>query len=129
MIPKAHLVHWQRYAPWIEEIQIEQDLILSRIIIEIYSDPFLREQILVIIGVCHTRGAEKMNSVVKGRGIKYPVCADRFGITTSAYKVDSFPDYYLIDRQGKLRIADCKTESLEEAIKILLSEKTPNTSS
>lgn len=77
---------------------------------------------LVIIGVCNTKGAEDMNSVVKGRGIKYPVCADRYGITTSAYKVNSFPDYYLIDRQGKLRIADCKTKSLEEAIKILLAE-------
>ncbi len=77
---------------------------------------------LVIIGVCHTKGAENMNSVVKERGIKYPVCADRYGITTSAYKVDSFPDYYLIDRQGKLRIADCKNDDLEEAIKILLAE-------
>lgn len=77
---------------------------------------------LVIIGVCHTKGAENMPSVVKGRGIKYPVCTDRYGITTSAYKVDSFPDYYLIDRQGKLRIADCKTDRLEEAITILLAE-------
>ena len=77
---------------------------------------------LVIIGVCDTRGAENMTSVVKGRGIKYPVCADRYGITTSAYKVDGYPDYHLIDRQGKLRIADCKTDNLEEAIKILLSE-------
>ena len=77
---------------------------------------------LVIVGVCHTKGAEKMNSIVKRRGIRYPVCADRYGITTSAYKVNSFPDYYLIDRQGKLRIADCKNDSLEEAIKILLAE-------
>lgn len=84
---------------------------------------------LVIIGVCHTKGAEKMISVVKGRGIKYPVCADRYGITTSAYNVDGFPDYYLIDRQGKLRIADCKNDNLEEAIKILLSEKTQSSSS
>ena len=84
---------------------------------------------LVIIGVCHTKGAETMTAIVNGRGIKYPVCADRFGITTSAYKVNSFPDYYLIDRQGKLRIADCKTDSLEEAIKILLAEEIPGPAS
>ena len=83
----------------------------------------------MIIGVCHTKGAEKMTSIVKGLGIKYAVCADRNEITTSAYKVDTYPDYYLIDRQGKLRIADCKTKSLEEAIKILLAEKTPSSAS
>lgn len=77
---------------------------------------------LVLGDVRHTKGAEDMSLVVMGRGINYPVCDDRSGITTSACKVNSLPDHYLIDRQGKLRIADCKSGSHEETIKILQAE-------
>lgn len=41
MIPKNWILHWGAIAPWSLESQIEQDLVLSRIIIEIFSDPFL----------------------------------------------------------------------------------------
>jgi thiol-disulfide isomerase/thioredoxin len=77
---------------------------------------------LVIIGVCHSRGAEKMADMVTEKGIEYPVAADVDGKTDEAYKVDSYPDYYFIDRAGKLRIADCKNGSVEEAIQALLAE-------
>lgn len=33
MIPKAHIIHWQEMAPWANDAQIEQDLILSKAII------------------------------------------------------------------------------------------------
>lgn len=78
---------------------------------------------LVIIGVCHERGAEKMAETVESKGIKYPVAADTKGETVAAYAVDSFPDYYFIDRSGKLRILDCKNARVDDAIKLLLAEK------
>lgn len=41
MIPTANILDWRSKAPWISDAQIEQDLILSRIIIEIFSNPLL----------------------------------------------------------------------------------------
>ena len=36
--------------------------------------------------------------------------------------MDSYPDYYVIDRAGKLRVADLANADLEKAIKTLLAE-------
>jgi thiol-disulfide isomerase/thioredoxin len=77
---------------------------------------------LVIIGVCHPEGVEKMADTAKEKGIKYPIAADKAGKTIAAYKVNGYPDYYLIDRAGKLRIADCKNGSVDEAVEALISE-------
>lgn len=41
MIPNANILAWRAQAPWINDGQVEQDLILSRIIVEIFSDPLL----------------------------------------------------------------------------------------
>lgn len=45
MIPKSYITKWQEYAPWKEFSQIEQDLIISRTLIEIFSDDFLRDNL------------------------------------------------------------------------------------
>lgn len=45
MIPKPDIAKWQKYAPWKEFAQIEQDLIISRALVEIFSDEFLRENL------------------------------------------------------------------------------------
>ena len=77
----------------------------------------------VIIGVCATKGGENMASVVREHGIRYPVAVDVQAGTAQAYKVNGLPDYYLIDRAGRLRIADCANGSLEKAVQYLLKEK------
>lgn len=41
MIPQAFINEWRQCAPWLSEAQIEQDLILTRAITEIFSDPLL----------------------------------------------------------------------------------------
>lgn len=41
MIPKAYIRKWRDYAPWLFDEQVEQDLILSRIIVEIFNIPEL----------------------------------------------------------------------------------------
>ncbi len=84
------------------------------------------EKGVVIIGVCAQRGAEKIESTVKERGIQYPVAVDQG--TNAAYKANSYPDYYIIDRKGVLRWADIVNRDVEKAIKHLLAEK-PATSS
>jgi thiol-disulfide isomerase/thioredoxin len=88
-----------------------------------------REDGLVIIGVCHSEGAEKMAQTVKDKKIEYPVAADVGHKTVKAYKVNGYPDYYFIDRAGTLRIADCKNGAIEDAIKALLAEQSTATAS
>ncbi len=77
----------------------------------------------VLIGISATYGGEAMADIVKEHGIKYPVCVDVDNKTNTAYGPNGFPDYYVIDKAGKLRIADCSNETIEEAIKALLAEK------
>ncbi|MDA3866734.1 MAG: nucleotidyl transferase AbiEii/AbiGii toxin family protein [Salinivirgaceae bacterium] len=45
MIPRPYIAKWQKYAPWKEFSQVEQDLIISRTLIEIFSDDFLSENL------------------------------------------------------------------------------------
>jgi predicted nucleotidyltransferase component of viral defense system len=45
MIPRPYIAKWQEYAPWNEFSQVEQDLVISRALVEIFSDDFLRENL------------------------------------------------------------------------------------
>jgi predicted nucleotidyltransferase component of viral defense system len=45
VIPRAKITAWRRQAPWSTDAQVEQDLVLSRAIVEIYSDPVLSTQL------------------------------------------------------------------------------------
>ena len=38
MIPRAHITAWRTSAPWPENEQVEQDLLLSRALVELFSD-------------------------------------------------------------------------------------------
>lgn len=80
---------------------------------------------LVVIGVHTTNGADRMAAFVDDQKITYPVCADVDNATTTAFAVDSYPDYYLIDRAGNLRVADLQNAALDGAITALLAEKAP----
>ena len=41
MIAAADIAHWRTRVPWVDADQVEQDLVLSRVIIEIANDPVL----------------------------------------------------------------------------------------
>ena len=45
MIPVMNIIAWSSEAPWAEQRQIEQDLIISRAIVELFSDEFLRSEL------------------------------------------------------------------------------------
>ena len=45
MIPKPYIAKWQEHAPWKQFSQVEQDLVISRALVEIFSDDFLRENL------------------------------------------------------------------------------------
>jgi predicted nucleotidyltransferase component of viral defense system len=46
MIPAASIIAWQKSSPWPTSQQIEQDLILSRMLVELYSNSFIRENLI-----------------------------------------------------------------------------------
>jgi len=52
MIPTAHLDAWRQQAPWPNEVDIEQDLVLSRLIVEIAGDPLLGQELAFRGGTC-----------------------------------------------------------------------------
>ena len=41
MIPRDHITEWRKEAPWIENFQVEQDLIVSRALVDLFSHPAL----------------------------------------------------------------------------------------
>ena len=45
MIPRRYIEEWKEFAPWPENSQVEQDLVIERALVEIFSDPFLNENL------------------------------------------------------------------------------------
>lgn len=45
MIPRAHVTAWRAVAPWPADAQVEQDLVLSRALVELFRDPFIAEHL------------------------------------------------------------------------------------
>lgn len=43
MIPRDYITAWRAKVPWVQDFQVEQDLIISRALIAIYSHPLLAE--------------------------------------------------------------------------------------
>ena len=46
MIPEAYVTHWSSFAPWPTLVQVEQDLLLSRLICEVSNDPYLGRELV-----------------------------------------------------------------------------------
>lgn len=45
MIPRAFITHWKQIAPWINDAQVEQDLVISRALVDIFSDDLISNSI------------------------------------------------------------------------------------
>ena len=45
MIPRAYIQEWRQWAPWTQDAQLEQDLIISRALVEIFNHPLLAENL------------------------------------------------------------------------------------
>jgi predicted nucleotidyltransferase component of viral defense system len=52
MIPDAAITHRSVDAPWPTRTQVEQDLLLSRLICEISADPYLGDELVFRGGTC-----------------------------------------------------------------------------
>jgi predicted nucleotidyltransferase component of viral defense system len=45
MIPRAHITAWRKIAPWPADALVEQDLVLSRVLVELYAEDLVAEQL------------------------------------------------------------------------------------
>ena len=45
MIPRRYIEEWREFAPWPENGQVEQDLIIERTIVELFSDLKIKRKI------------------------------------------------------------------------------------
>ena len=41
MIPRDYITEWRAHAPWVQDFQVEQDLVISRALITIFTHPVL----------------------------------------------------------------------------------------
>src|SRR4030042_5711654 len=46
LIPRADIVEWRAYAPWKNDAQVEQDLIICRLLVELYLNPIIQNNLL-----------------------------------------------------------------------------------
>jgi len=45
MIPQQYIVEWSGFVPWKANEQVEQDLIISRSLVELFSDNFIADRL------------------------------------------------------------------------------------
>ena len=64
MIPSMNIIAWTNVAPWVEQRQIEQDLIISRAVIEVFNDNFLK-------GELRFRGGTALNKLHFPEPLRY----------------------------------------------------------
>ena len=64
MIPAMNIIAWSQHAPWAEQRQVEQDLIISRALVELFSDPFLAQEL-------RFRGGTALNKLHIPRALRY----------------------------------------------------------
>lgn len=76
MIPQAEVISWRDKAPWSTDAQVEQDLVLSRALIEIFSEDALRKQLAF-------RGGTALNKIILPTPARYSEDIDLVQIEAS----------------------------------------------
>ena len=46
MISNNYIIEWEMVAPWRSKTMVEQDLIISRILVELYNDPLIKSNLI-----------------------------------------------------------------------------------
>ena len=104
MIPAAPITAWGRVAPWPTDEQVEQDLVLARLIVELANDPMLGGELVFRGGTClhklvlpnPLRYSEDLDYVRASHGPIGPILdaireiADRLGLAVNT-DVGAFP--------------------------------------
>ena len=45
MIPRDYITEWRTNAPWVQDFQVEQDLVICRALVNIFTHPVLKKSL------------------------------------------------------------------------------------
>lgn len=79
MIPQAYITEWQNAVPWQSDAQIEQDLILNRVLVNIFQNELLIDQLLF-------RGGTALHKLYFKEPLRYSEDLDFVQCQTGAIK-------------------------------------------
>ena len=86
MIPRDYVTEWRSQAPWIQASQVEQDLVIGRALVEMFSYPVLAAGLAFRGGTAASlspgrgaRGRRLLSSPLQGGGEKAARPACLFG--------------------------------------------------
>lgn len=101
MIPKPYIAQWREYAPWKEFAQVEQDLVISRALVAIFSDDFLNENLAF-------RGGTALHKLYLNPAPRYSEDIDLVQIKTGPIKpimerIGKVIDFFEQDRRTQVR--------------------------
>lgn len=74
-------------------------------------------------GICNTRGADKIHFIRTKHDIRYTIGVDKKNNSATAWGVQWWPYYVVIDRNGVIRAAGLAPNHVEDVIKALLKEQ------
>lgn len=77
MIPQAYITAWRATAPWPDDAQVEQDLALSRAVVELFSIPELHGKLAL-------RGGTALNKLFFTEPVRYSEDIDLVQISPAA---------------------------------------------
>jgi thiol-disulfide isomerase/thioredoxin len=81
------------------------------------------DQGVLVLGICTSRGQEKLEEVVEQRDIQYPVARDPDQQTAEAWNVAFYPTYAVVDRKGIVRAIGLMPGRIEDVVKAILDEQ------
>jgi predicted nucleotidyltransferase component of viral defense system len=64
MIARADIVQWREFAPWVSDAQVEQDLIISRLLVEFYRNDVISKKLLF-------RGGTALHKIHLSPAVRY----------------------------------------------------------
>lgn len=78
-----------------------------------------------VIGICNTRGSEKMMETAEAHDGRFPMAADVDDKTKDAYGVQWWPYYVVVDRDGIVRAAGVKSDKISTVVDRLVAIQPP----
>lgn len=79
MLPRRYIEEWKEFAPWPEDAQVEQDLVIEKALLELYADPFLQERLAF-------RGGTALHKLFLKPQVRYSEDIDLVQIKTEPIK-------------------------------------------
>jgi predicted nucleotidyltransferase component of viral defense system len=108
MIPQSFIDAWRETAPWGSDLQVEQDLVVSRAVAELFGDPGMHELVAM-------RGGTVLNKFFFGGGSRYSEDIDLVKVGTGK----AGPIFDIMRKRLDPWLGTPKRETSEASIKLI----------